>query len=649
MDNATLNRAFQLAHSIYRYQDSDRATAFEILDEALRSLDVRMMAQSEADRHIPRNPSKVRWNTSQWLQILIYCKSERYEKQEEDKHSESLSQEDMIIRYIKHLILTTCRRNSFHISLGLSRLLYDYGPGESMAIYDFVFQDLDSSTRKADAYYRARKNKLIEELARRFNRFLRISEGIRGTRNFERQNDSSPFNKLVTDYLTLFTPWDTRCELPENVATWSPIQTLQTSQESQIHCLTHPACFSRITKALKLDAPETRLALPKFFSVGKDNDKTGAPGEGPGQSELTSSEVSELRDRIAQEVSRRRRFTGRSLSVVADGHEIARLDLRQSNNLRLDHLEEGITLIELVGTDKTGELLLASFVMVEPDSVSLDEEYSIVLEGGQKISLTMIGGGTAGSSIQITYQETRASSVTGLWWTQVKHRFFEKGASTPWTANPSLTWAMAIIIVTLIGGAGLYYLTQRFGKGEQIAKLEPAQSPTDLGSTSPVSSPSIPPANLHPKITPSPIGTPGPTSGDRRKSGSLTREPTERATSSLAEIEKIYIESFGSGSFSEGVRARLMTRLQAGGRLVVSKTPDEADTAISGSARQTGTRMDKATGQEIGLGEVSLQFVNIAGETIWRTGTYRGTADQIAEQVSTELQRALKKGARRSP
>jgi hypothetical protein len=99
-----------------------------------------------------------------------------------------------------------------------------------MSIYDFVFQDPDSSTRKADAYYRARKNKLIKELKKRFHTFLRIAEGFRGEKRFQSQDDSTKFAELVHDYLTYFTPWQTNCELPKPLDTWIAIRSLQSNR-----------------------------------------------------------------------------------------------------------------------------------------------------------------------------------------------------------------------------------------------------------------------------------------------------------------------------------------------------------------------------------------------------------------------------------
>src|SRR6185436_13501371 len=303
-EDGSLNRAFRLAHAIYRYKENNRKTALKIVSDALRAVEVRLLVQHEADRHDPQKPTKVRWTTLQWFQLLIYCKSEEYEKQQESKHSASLSEEDMIIRYIKHLILTTSRRNSFHVSLGLGRLLYDYGAAETMAIYDLVFQDPDSSTKKADAYYRARKNKLIEELEKRFHRFVKTYQGPRGENRFESDDDSGRFADLVFDYLALFTPWETSCELPKQLDTWTAIRSLKSNQASQIHSLIHPVCFSKIAAALNFDPPLSRLRLPRFF-VGKDQSNETLPPADFLPADLTQDEMTTIREEISEQKNRR--------------------------------------------------------------------------------------------------------------------------------------------------------------------------------------------------------------------------------------------------------------------------------------------------------------------------------------------------------
>lgn len=653
-DNVTLNKAFQLAHSIYRHKEEDRKIALTIVWEALIGVGVRLMAQNEADRHAPEKPTKVRWSTLQWFQILIYCKSEAYERQQEADNKALLSEEDMIIRYVKHLILTTCRRNSFHITLGLSRLLYEYSAAETMAMYDLVVQDPDSSTRKSDAYYRARKNKLIEELAERFQRFVRIHQAARGEKRFQAQDDSSRFTELVSEYLTRFTPWETSCVLPEQFDAWAPIHSLKSSQAIQIHSLIHPGCFSRLTQALKLDPPESRLALPKFFLTNKQSDGTTPPNESSPSSELTKEEANEIRNRIVEQADRRKTFMPRSLSVMTGGVERARLDLAQSSRIRLE-IEEDISLIELVGKSEEGDLLLATHVIADDEDYraeSSPKEYSIVLEGGQNISLkTLLPTDTNGAftfPVEISYRETKPLRAAIFWWRQLRHSLSAPGSLKDTRKISVLSPATVIVGLALIIVTGLLlYFAMRSRPDEYVATQQPPPASVEPGKL-PISE-KPPQANAiverTPPTAPETSESPGPS--ESPKPSSTTREPGARALRSLLEVKRIYVESLGDDAFSQTVRQKLIEKLHAGHGFVIMKGSDDADTAISGSARQEGKRRDESTGQEMEVGNVALQFVNISGDVIWRTRQYRGTADQIASQFEKDLIDAIETAKRR--
>ena len=575
-EDGSLNQAFRLAHSIYRCKESDRKTALKIVSEALRAVEVRLLIQHEADRHDPDTPTKVRWNTLQWFQLLIYCKSEEYEKQQESKHSASLSEEDMIIRYIKHLILTTSRRNSFHISLGLSRLLYDYGAAETMAIYDLVFQDPDSSTKKADAYYRARKNKLMEELEKRFHGFVKIYQGPRGEKRFESDDDSGRFADLVVDYLIRFTPWETRCELPKQLDTWTAIRSLRSNQASQIHSLIHPDCFSKITAALNFDPPNSRLRLPRFF-VSKGQSNMTPQRADSARANLTQDETTTIREEINEQKKRRKKFTPRSLAVLADRIERARLDLEQSTIVRFN-LDADVTLIELIGRDEENELLLATHVPTyEEDDPTADhlQEFSIVLEGGQKISLMLLpaqaGLQNASRSLEITYGETNPLRAAALWWCQFKYRINRGKAAF---LIPKISFA---VIALLAAGFVLYLAVKGPSpKPEQIAKQESPALRSEAGKIPTPATASSPQA----KTTPQEQRT-------GRKTGQLpgvTREPSSRAVKSLLEVERLYFESIGDDVFSRTVRQRIIEKLQASNQYVITQGADEADTAVTGLA-----------------------------------------------------------------
>src|SRR6185503_2482650 len=117
--------------------------------------------------------------------------------------------------------------------------------------------------------------------------------------------------------------------------------------------------------------------------------------DGPTQSELTRAEASEIKEQIGEQRLRRKKFVTRSLSVRADGIERARIDLAESNRVRFD-IEADVNLIELVGHNKDGELLLATHLMTHDENDVGEKqvrEYSILLEGGQRISLLLAAKG----------------------------------------------------------------------------------------------------------------------------------------------------------------------------------------------------------------------------------------------------------------
>lgn len=617
----SLNKAFELAHAIYRFDERWRAIAVRIVTEALQAVDVRLSAQLEADRHDPQKPTKVRWKTEQWFQILVLCKSANYELQQEAGKDIMLSRDDMIIRYLKHMVVTTFRRNSFHVSLGLSRLVYGYSAAEAVAIYDLIFQDPDSSTRKADAYYRARKSKLIEELEKRFHPFLKIEEGSRSEIRFQLDPESNRFSALVAEYLARFTPWDTVCELPRKLDGWSTITSLQSSQASQIHALVHPACFARICEALKLAPPEKSLALPKFFV------EAPTPPNQPGASQLTDDEITKVRRTLRDDREKRKRFKPESLRVVVDGVEAASLILRgQQKNIQID-LPAGATLLEVFGREGNHELLLASHVVMEDNgdaSSRPPELYASVLEGGHRISLTIRPDGRV---VEIVYaQQAHASR----WWqfsnflraTDPRDLRGRSRISAP---------ALAIILIAAIGLGVAIFITVTRRSNDEFARVEP--TPQIQAPSFEQSSPS--PQSIASVSTPAPSPKASPTA-------ERTREQATSAIKSLAEMRNVYVMPFGSDLFSQTVHDAVAEKLRE--RFSVTAGPGEADTAVSASV--SGIGAPRMPGDDE-VAVVQLRLLNAAGETIWRTKRYRGTASAIADQFWRDLQAALERDQNR--
>jgi hypothetical protein len=603
---------------------------------------VRLIAQNEADRRDPQNPSKVRWSTLQWFQILLYIKSEHYEGQQEI--NSVLDDEDMIIRYLKHLLLITSRRNSFHISLGLSRLLYNYTAAETMAIYDWVFQDPDSSTKKADAYFRARKNKLIEEMEKRFHGFLTIYQGPRGEKKFASKSDSYQFNDLVVHYLNRFTPWATGCELPKHLDTSAPIRSLRSNQTSQIHSLIHPACFSRITQALRIDPPEKRLTIPVFLRSGKGPDSAEGP-EDSSSTNLTEDETATIRNRIADEAKGRKRFEARSLIVMADGSERARLNLLQSNQIPFVTREDE-TLIELIGKSAEEEILLATYVLnpeLEGSEANTSSEYSIALEGGQTISLVVSPylpdkNGSLQFLVELTYRTTTARNKSKSF-----VRAVDIGSLWNWTKTRVLTPLTISALIVLTAAAILLFLVSRrkVSGPEHLAQKEPLVESTSSGS------PLITSPNPKPEPVRESIRSPRRDPGSNRSSSGVTREASDSAVKSLLNIGPIYVEIEGDDGFSREIQQELNENLQRGNNFVIGRSKDEANAAIMGRPRLEYKPRPGTADQGKDTGSVRLELVNISGEVIWRPRAYRGTADQIASKFVKDLLSAVESERRR--
>jgi hypothetical protein len=281
MRDAMLRQAFRLAHFIH----SDRELAVRIATAAMAKLNAAVTAQDKRSYYRTggrsRSPrpkvisprTKVCLSESHLLQRLVYAESEPHERQEEQRLNATIGEVSLITRYIKHLINITLMRNSFHVALGVSRLLYNYTTAESMKLYDLIMQNPERA--KDDAYWRERKARLRRELKDRFGQRLAVVRGTHGEERFRRREDSAQYLGLVKQCLQMFTPWNTPCPLPGAGPAPGEIEAFtfrgaDPDEEHQIevarmHAVIHPDCYERLVAGLGLDSPARRLEIPKFF------------------------------------------------------------------------------------------------------------------------------------------------------------------------------------------------------------------------------------------------------------------------------------------------------------------------------------------------------------------------------------------------
>src|SRR5215475_5352009 len=268
-------RAFQLAYFIH----GDKETALKIVTEAFAKLEVAAAAQDKRLYYTPtgraaraeRFRTKVSVGELHLLQRLVYVESEPYERRaEQSPDGESPDEEDMLIHFIKHLVRITVRRNSFYVTLGLSRLLHNYSTAEAMEMYNVLVQD--PGRVRDDYYYRSRKGRLMKELKERFGDRLRVTRGARGEERFQTDDTPGRHAELARECLQEFTPWSTECAIPagldplveviRNLAfDGSDPDREHAIEVNRFHAALHPDCFARLAAGLKFAAPDGRRRL----------------------------------------------------------------------------------------------------------------------------------------------------------------------------------------------------------------------------------------------------------------------------------------------------------------------------------------------------------------------------------------------------
>jgi hypothetical protein len=271
-----LNRAVGLAYFIL----GDRAASIYVAMAAMDKLKAASNNQLRRTYYTPTGRlayratrTKISLGDLHLLQRLVYVESELFERLIEGQAT-SLGQEDMIIRYVKHLVRITTKHNSFYVTLDLARLVYNYSTADTSEIYNLVIQDPERI--RDDYYYRSRKKSLMREIKDRFGDLVKAQRGFRREKRFQPQEDSQRFANLVKECLQRFAPWESACVLPaeldphRNVISQLLFEGGDPDQEhhielNRIHTLIHPDCFARLVAALGLESPERRLIRRRVF------------------------------------------------------------------------------------------------------------------------------------------------------------------------------------------------------------------------------------------------------------------------------------------------------------------------------------------------------------------------------------------------
>jgi hypothetical protein len=359
-----LQRGFELAYFLI----PDRVTAIDILTRALEKIRARSRREMKRlywrDKHAERPVRRIARTDIDMLQWLIMFEAEQDERAQE--RAGSISSARMAIRYIKHLIQITTGLSSFYVNVGVSRLLHNYSTSDAQRVYEM----LTSRFLGPDEYRRA-KSALMDKMSERFAGFLKIVRVDHGELRFETSDNQQRWVDAVSDSLSVFSPWSTQghCAQFVSVNGSTKLKAAQKAatdtdqNESELRCchiLIEPTCYDQLMEDLAFDAPETRLALPRFVMPAKEEKNDDNNAKPPRPPELSQEDLDQIQRRLQVTDARRRTIRPRMVTIIIDGVEHAQLDLTQKHQLQVG-LEAGASLIEIRGEDKRGDLLLATY------------------------------------------------------------------------------------------------------------------------------------------------------------------------------------------------------------------------------------------------------------------------------------------------
>jgi len=663
-----LNSAFDLAYLILGDRPASIYVAMAAMDKlkAASALQGRRLYYTPIGRSAhPATRNKVNLSDLHLLQRLIYIESELFERLLEGQ-DQSLRVEDLIIRYVKHLIRITTKHNSFYVTLGLCRLLYNYTTSETAEIYNLVLQD--PLRMRDDHYYRSRKKLLMEEMKTRFGNLIRTERGFRRAERFQPDKASGVFVGLVKDCLLRFTPWQSTCVLPReldpkrNVV--SPLMfdggdpdAEHEIELNRIHSLTHPTCFERLTAALGLDPPDQRLELPQFFVSG-GGPRAAATRFNP--TELSEGELNAIKQHLDKHSAHRNSYSNGRLICLIDQARVSVFEPGAEANISLD-LEADSELLEIRSVLAEDEIPVAVCPIAYDKSGIARATSLAVLERGQRFSFEIkprsFEDTTVAAEISISYQSPRQRVLFGLlpnfavWIGRL--RTLPDGRVSALTADLPvrprrlvLGLAMLLVAIFAAGWWGYVHLKRSQVPEPLLTQNHEAKAKQDSPFVSPPatvqSQSSETPRNAQRrqpqtedaesrKLQPDTTG-PGEPAEETR--GSRLRSPA----TSLGSAKRVYVDPLGDDDFSRQLRELLIAKLKSGNRFMVVTNRDEADAVFKPSASRTLNES----------GSIALELVDASGQTIWSfTSDKHGRKFSSAAEASEKIVQALLIGADR--
>lgn len=423
---AEIQQVFRLAY----YLHPQREIALRITQAALCD-SFPVLQQGQDKRHkqrgilslLPRRhalrPYKLSLPRQGLLQMSVYHTSARWERDQEAQtfclpgQRYHPTHDDLLIRYITHLVACSLERHVVYGALALGCHLYQYSPTHISQLAPDLF--LEDNIRRA-------YSKLLGWMQQRFPTLPIDQRPPFGTRKVRTRPPSDDERCLVRDTLEQCTPWWTSCLEPgvSLLALFTPssLSSEQTGLESghRLHALLHPLCaglerfihaYNQEKPAMPLDPPYDRLEVPAFPPQTPPGPTTPVRTN---PAPLSAETVVALQETFLRQQQRRHHVQARLLRVYVDGVYSGQWHPHDSAGLSLEVSEHALYL-DIYAQDQEGELLVAVFalgtLLTAEDSPSVCR---VQQAGGQTVTLTALSAGTttaAGSTgwrVRVTYR-----------------------------------------------------------------------------------------------------------------------------------------------------------------------------------------------------------------------------------------------------
>ena len=500
---------FGLAYDLAYFIHVNKETACFVAEDALDHLPVMLGKQGsyrkpsgllsgfwkggERSRPIRRT---IKLSEPQMLQWLVYHHSESWERETERGEGLYLpTEEDMIVRYLEHLVFTTLRLGSFYVSLAICQLLHEFDRRQTRLFYDILTQS-DSARMKDMGYIGKQRLELLRKISHRFDGMIEITKTPRGERQIVTQPTTGSIFTLVNECLRSFTPWETDCIIESGFDVtdipglyFSGAETDEDRIEmARIHTVVDPGCFAQFADGLRQYAralPDdsldkgcnfdstNQLGVPKFsnFSGGSSRGDRFPPPP------LTKADYVRLQRTLEARARRRKIFIPNQLFVYLDSMQTQSIDLSRTNRIEFS-IDTDTGVIEVCGWDGEETFTLAT-LLVEFDRIPIGGAFrdAVVLEGGQKVEVQLtpirnVSGEVESAQVMVSYAETRLMRLI----------FGPKRAEQPETwerQRQRYAWVLkACVALALATAVAIFVWLQLRPTKEQVSPPQQAEQPS---------------------------------------------------------------------------------------------------------------------------------------------------------------------------